>query len=81
MAAALSSSRHGLLLVLGHDSNRPDKAQQFTPDGGYDLGLVFSTERELAIALMQTMLSLLGDLSHFLGKVGLSFEEVSSQPR
>jgi hypothetical protein len=53
--------RSALLVVSLHlGSNRPYKAQQFSPDGGYDLLLILAGREQLAIALVQSMLGLPG---------------------
>jgi hypothetical protein len=82
LAALISGSRRqGVVLVLRHYANGPDKTQEFPPDGGYDLGLVFPLAEQLSIAAMQSMLGFPGNLFHLWAEVGLSFQKIASQPR
>src|SRR5882762_552066 len=82
LAALISGRRRqGVVLVLRHYAKGPDKTQEFPPDGGYDLGLVFPLAEQLSIAAMQSMLGFPGNLFHLRAEVGLSFQKIASQPR
>src|SRR5260370_4869367 len=71
----------GVVFSLGPDANFPDKAEQLTTNCGHDLWFVLSRAEQSSIAPMQSMLSLPGDLSDLRTGVGLSLQQVTTQPR
>src|SRR5260370_6740020 len=87
--AATTSSSHpvvvgfvfGVVIGFSPDANLPDEAEQLTTNCSDDLRLVLARAEQGAIARMQSMLSLPGDLFRFGSNVGLSLQQVTAQPR
>ena len=66
-----------LLLLCRVQRNRPNEAEQLTPDCCHNLILVLVTGCQGLVAFMQSMLRLPGDLLHFVadGQILLSSEQ------
>src|SRR5688572_28500 len=72
-----------LLLLFRVQRNRPNEAEQLTPDCRHNLILVLTTGCEGLVAFMQSILSLPGDLLHFVadGQRLLSSEQKTCDVR
>ena len=70
-----------LLLRFYFDADGPDKTQQLSSYGRYDLRFVFATRQKFSIAQMQAVLSFPSNVSDLLAQSGLTSEQVAAQPR
>src|SRR5580692_507985 len=63
------------------DPNSPDKSQQLSPHGRYDLRFVLPLCQQFSVARMQPMLGLPGNFLDLFAQSYLAFQKISAQPR